>query len=101
TRWPSGVNPTAYGGGQLNSLTIQDASYIRLKSVQLSFEIPTKATDLLKSLRVSIVGRNLVTISDYEGYNPESNSGGLSPQQIDYNGYPLARTIQLGINASF
>ena len=101
TKWPSGVSPTAYGGGQLNSLTIQDASYIRLKTVQLSYDFPSLDIDFIKSARVYIVGQNLVTITDYEGYNPESNSGGLSAAQIDYNGYPLARTIQLGLNVSF
>ena len=82
-------------------MTIQDASYIRLKSVQLSYDIPMELSESIKSAQVYIVGQNLITISDYEGYNPESNSGGLSVEQIDYNGYPLARTIQLGLNVSF
>ena len=98
TRWPSGVNPFAYGGGKVNSLVLQDASYIRLRNVQLSYNIPLGNINFLRSLRVYVTGQNLLTITDYTGFDPEANAFGASNLRIDYSSYPLARTLLFGVN---
>ncbi|MCG8319589.1 MAG: SusC/RagA family TonB-linked outer membrane protein [Cytophagales bacterium] len=98
TRWPSGVNPFAYGGGKVNSLVLQDASYIRLRNVQLSYNVPLENIDFLRSLRVYVTGQNLLTITDYTGFDPEANAFGASNLRIDYSSYPLARTLIFGVN---
>lgn len=100
-RYPSAVNPNAYGAGKVNTLTMQDASYLRLKNVQLSYTVPVDKVDFLSALRVYATGQNLFTITDYVGYDPESNSFGRSNVRVDYSSYPLARTYMLGITASF
>jgi TonB-linked SusC/RagA family outer membrane protein len=97
-KFPSGVNPFAYGGSKVNSLVVSDASYIRLKNVQLIYNVPVNRIKLLQSLRLSLIGQDLITITDYEGFNPEANSFGRGNARIDYSSYPNARTIILAVN---
>ncbi len=101
TKWPSGTNPNAYGPSKVNTLTIQDASYFRLKNVQLSYNFSVDKVDFLSSLRLYVTGQNLFTITDYIGFDPEANAFGRSNVRIDYSSYPLARTYLMGISASF
>lgn len=101
TVWPSGVNPNAYGGSKVTSLVLQDASYIRLKNVQLSYNVPIENIGFLSSLRLYATGQNLFTLTDYIGFDPEANSFGRSNVRVDYSSYPLARTFLLGLNARF
>lgn len=99
-KWPSGANTSAYDAGKVSNLVIEDASYIRLKSLQLSYDIPSSILGL-SSARVYIQGQNLFTITNYSGYDPEANAFGQSSAKIDYNAYPLARTWMLGLNVQF
>ena len=101
TKWPSSVNPNAYGASKVNSLTVQDASYFRLKNVMLSYNIPVDKLDFLNALRVYVTGQNLFTITNYGGFDPEANSFGRSNVRVDYSSYPLARTFLLGLTANF
>ena len=100
-KWPSSVNPNAYGASKVNSLSVEDASYLRLKNVQLSYNIPVDNINLLNSLRVYVTGQNLFTVTDYGGFDPEANSLGSSNVRVDYSSYPLARTYLVGLTASF
>ncbi len=99
--WPSATDPNSYAGGKVNSLTVLDASYLRLKNVQLSYDVPTENIKFLNALRVYVTGQNLFTITDYIGYDPEANSFGRSNVKVDYSSYPLARTFIFGLNATF
>ncbi|WPP51790.1 TonB-dependent receptor [Catalinimonas niigatensis] len=101
TQWPSGTDPNSYGGSKVNSLVLQDASYIRLKNVQLSYNVPVENISFLSSLRVYATGQNLITWTDYIGFDPEANSFGRSNVRVDYSSYPLARTFLIGLNARF
>ncbi len=101
TKWPSGTNPNAYGPSKVSTLTVQDASYFRLKNVQLSYNVPVEKVDFLSSMRVYITGQNLFTITDYVGFDPEANSFGRSNVRVDYSSYPLARTYLMGMSVSF
>ncbi|WP_417443150.1 TonB-dependent receptor [Joostella sp.] len=101
TKWPSGVDPFAYGGGKVNSLVLQNASYFRLKSVQIAYSFSMDSIDVFKSLRVYVTGQNLATITDYSGFDPEANSLGGSNVKVDYSSYPISRTFLFGINVGF
>lgn len=101
TKWPSGAQPSAYGGGKVNTLVLQDASYIRFKNFQLGYNLPVKNTKVFQSARIYLTGQNLATITKYNGFDPEASAFGRSNVRLDYNGYPLARTYILGINVNF
>ncbi|MEM9528253.1 MAG: TonB-dependent receptor, partial [Bacteroidota bacterium] len=81
---------------------VEDGSFVRLKSATLAYSLPTsflKATNI-RSLRVYISGTNLITWTNYSWYDPEVNTFGDSNVALgtDFLTYPLARTIQFGIN---
>ncbi len=101
TKWPSGINTNAYGGSKVNSMVMQDASYIRLKNVQLAYQVPLKNAKFIKSLRLYTTGQNLYTWTNYLGFDPEANSYGGSNIRLDYSSYPLAKMFLFGLNAGF
>jgi len=101
TNIPSGQNFTLYGGAQaVNTLTVVDASYIRLKNVTLSYNFPLK-NSFLSSLNIFVAGDNLATWTDFLGYDPEANIQGGSLEAKTYNAYPLARVYRLGLDIKF
>lgn len=83
---------------------LEDASFIKLNNVKLSYELPKKvaAKILLRTASLYVYGKNLPTFTDYTGYDPEfsSNSDPLS-MGIDTNRYPRKREFGFGINIGF
>jgi len=84
---------------------VEDGSFIRLKDVTLSYNI---APLTLKKLGISklqpyITGTNLLTLTNYLGFDPEVNQWGNSGavQGIDWGTYPQTRTFILGLNVEF
>lgn len=100
-KWPSGVNPTSYGGSTVNSLSIEDVSFIKLKNVKLSYSFDTQRISFVDRLNTYISVQNVLFLTDYRGFDPEVNVFGNSNVRADYNSYPAARTYSLGINVSF
>lgn len=99
TQYPSFVNPNGQGKKEVNTYTVEDASYIRLSTVKLGYTFPLQSTKYVKGLNVFIVGQNLAMITKYSGYDPTINPNG-SGARIDWNAYPTARTFMLGVNLS-
>jgi len=84
----------------LSSWMVEDGSYIRLKNVVLGYRFPIKKT--IESLRLYVSAQNLVTITNYTGFDPEvsSNNNNLQPG-VDWNPYPSSRVFTLGVNVVF
>lgn len=101
--YPSGVNPSVYFAGDkfVNNLTVVDASFIRLKTVTLGYDIPLNNFNLFKSARLYLSGENLLTITDFEGFDPDANQSGTGVSKSSYNNYPLARVIRVGASVKF
>ena len=110
-RWtptnPSNKYPRALAAGSLDNGLIstnivEDASYIRLKNIQLGYEFSTRLLKKmhLKRLRLYASATNLFTITDYSGFDPEANAFGQSTtlMGLDLGGYPQAKTFLFGIN---
>lgn len=100
-KWPSMVGYNAYSGQRINSLTVEDASYVRLKYVTLSYQVPLGNFKAIKSARVYVTGQNLKTFTNYSGYDPEASVNGDGNVRADYNAYPLAKTYLIGLNIGF
>lgn len=83
---------------------LEDASYIKLKNVRLTWNLPEKWLKkvYLRSAAVYVYGKNLLTFTDYKGYDPEfaSNSDPLV-MGIDGNRYPRKREFGFGVNLGF
>ena len=114
-RWtPSNTNtdiPKARTGRTRRASTrfVYDGSFIRLKNIALGYSLPQSILDKLgvQKLRIYISGQNLLTITDYEGYDPEvnyqstGNTNGNRNLGLDYASYPNAKSFTFGLNVGF
>jgi TonB-dependent starch-binding outer membrane protein SusC len=91
-------NIAALGATYGYGYQIYDGSFIRLKNVRLAYNIPSLNINWLRNGQIYINLQNLLTITDYPGYDPEVNAAGQSAWQrgIDLNSYPVARTYMIG-----
>jgi len=99
------LDKTAGSHQVLSTEFLEDGSFIRFKNITLGYNLSqTFLSKLgLDSMRLYMSFENLITITDYTGYDPEVSSGGNSDIDlgIDWNAYPLARTTSVGFNVSF
>lgn len=104
-RWKS---PTEIGDGNTNRANrkqtgnntrtstwhVEDGSYLRLQNIALGYTLPAKWTRkfYVEKLRIYVSAQNLVTWTDYSGYNPEvsNRTSALTPGE-DYGTYPWPR----------
>lgn len=93
-----GQGPTAY-----SDRTIEDGSYLRLKTLTLGYTIPASLTKKIgiNSFRVYAAAQNLFTWSRYSGIDPEVSTydTALTPS-FDWSAYPRSRTITFGLEVS-
>lgn len=83
---------------------VYDGSYLRLKNIQLSYNIPVNGVEWLKKAQIYISGQNLLTITSYPWWDPEINTYGGSTsinQGVDWYSYPTAKGITMGVKLSF
>ncbi|UOG77096.1 TonB-dependent receptor [Hymenobacter tibetensis] len=81
---------------------LEDGSFVRLKTVTLGYTLP-KFGKVVKSASVYVTAQNLVTWTDYSGYDPEVNSFGSDNLSLntDYNAFPSTRTFIAGLKLGF
>jgi hypothetical protein len=79
---------------------LQDASYLRLKNVMLSYSLPNEIISRIKcqDLTVYVSGENLLTFTDFEGQDPERS---INSYTTVYATFPQARIINFGLNVKF
>ncbi|MFS4492290.1 SusC/RagA family TonB-linked outer membrane protein [Maribacter sp. 2308TA10-17] len=81
---------------------VEDGSFLRLKNLQLGYSLPSKITEKIgaNSVRVYLQGTNLLTFTEYTGFDPEINARGNDQINlgIDSNVYPQAKILTFGIN---
>lgn len=93
-------------GAQPSSRFIEDGSFVRLRNVTLSYNFPKSLTSKAKiqNLRLFVSGQNLITWTNYSGWDPEVNADDVVTNvAIGYDFYtaPQPRTITGGINIGF
>ena len=88
---------------ELYDVHVEDATYIRLQSVTLGYNLPTSLIRGTQSARLYVTGQNLHVWTDYSGFDPEVNSFGGDPRArgIDLGGYPRSRAWNVGLNLTF
>ncbi|CAG5068963.1 TonB-dependent receptor P3 [Dyadobacter sp. CECT 9623] len=110
---------------QFSSYWVEDASFIRVKNIRVSYALPSSVTSKLKirDARVYINAENVHLFSKYTGYDPENTTYGTTSYSssmetagsytsgnapvpgafsgVDYGSYPLPRVITVGIKADF
>lgn len=89
--------PNANETPQFDSRYIEDASFLRLKNLTLSYSFPKNIVNVMRlsNLVLHFTGRNLWTVTDFTGYDPE-------PQTNVYQfAYPNTRQYEFGVEVSF
>ncbi len=88
-----------------SSLYVQDASYLRLSSLQLGYNLPSDLIGGIDKFRVYFTGSNLFLVksNDYVGFDPDVNTGATGQLQrgFDAIAYPQSRSLLIGVDVSF
>ncbi|WP_179317406.1 SusC/RagA family TonB-linked outer membrane protein [Winogradskyella undariae] len=79
---------------------VEDGSFIKIKSLILGYTLPEKVSKFFGKIRVYAQAKNLLTLTEYTGYDPEI-SGGILDTGIDRGAYPQARTFLMGLDLKF
>ncbi|SFC76413.1 SusC/RagA family TonB-linked outer membrane protein [Spirosoma endophyticum] len=85
---------------------VEDGSYLRLRTVQLAYNLPLQALGVswMRTAQIYASGQNLLTVTKYSWWDPEVNSqGGANSigQGIDHYSYPTSKSVTFGIRVGF
>ena len=83
---------------QNSTFWLMDGSYLKLKNLQIGYNIPKYVVSKigLAEARIYISGDNLITITKFEGFDPERN-----PNQTRFGEYPQLKIYSMGIKVKF
>jgi TonB-dependent starch-binding outer membrane protein SusC len=102
---PRGASSPAYT--TFSDFLIEDASFVRLKNVTLSYGFPAGRFKHFRISKIFVTGTNLLTFTNYKGYDPEVN-GSPNPNTtnalnagIDLGAIPQYRTFSAGFTVGF
>ena len=83
---------------QMDSRFLEDASFLRLKNLMLSYSLPSsllRKSKFFSGIRIYIQAQNLFTITPFSGIDPEASSNVYKAQ------YPMSRQYSMGIDLNF
>ena len=108
-RWrvPGQITSVPKAGFEMHNSTyfLEDGSYVRLKDISLSYDVPRGIIGKIGLTRLQpyCSFTNLITLTKYKGYDPEVNQNGNSGtvQGLDWGTYPLTRSFSLGVKVEF
>jgi TonB-dependent starch-binding outer membrane protein SusC len=95
---------------RLSSFYVEDGSYVRMRNIQLGYNVPSSLSRWLSATRVYVQAENLFTITGYSGLDPSlpaadinGAAGDIRDQYrgVDRGAYPSSRTFSVGLTASF
>lgn len=86
-----------------SDIWVEDGSFLRLRNVILGYSLPKKLIRKAKlgKVRFYVAAQNPLTITNYDGYDPEIGSNGLSRRGLDIGSYPVAAQYNGGIQVEF
>jgi TonB-dependent starch-binding outer membrane protein SusC len=90
----------------LTDLFLEDGSYLRLKTISLSYNVPQKLVSKfrIRSCKIQVYGINLLTWTKYTGMDPEASSS-LGDSNIslgiDQSSYPASKSVVFGLSLGF
>jgi len=89
-------------GSRIQEEHVEDASYIKLREIGLNYNFG-KIGKRFENLSIGIMGRNLLSFDDYQGFDPETNSAGQNDRVRgdDFGASPIPRTFMLRIGGRF
>ncbi|HPC98330.1 MAG TPA: SusC/RagA family TonB-linked outer membrane protein [Bacteroidales bacterium] len=96
-----------YDVNDFNDFWVEDGSYLKLREASLSYTFPASlfknfANNLIKGVKVSVIGKNLLTVTNYTGYDPEvMTTNNVQYFSYDFMGYPNYRSYSASIEIKF
>ncbi|MDP3445384.1 MAG: hypothetical protein Q8T08_21205, partial [Ignavibacteria bacterium] len=94
-----------HNGSTVSSSYVEDGSFLRLRSAQLTYTLPKLFISTLKivNAQLFVSGENLLTFTKYKGYDPEVGNTGSSnlSSGIEMEIYPQAKSFHLGARITF
>lgn len=102
----SNTHPRITNGGhnyQVSDFFLEDGDFLKLQNLSIGYTLAGSLSEQMgmSTFRVYASGTNLFTLTGYDGYTPEVASGSVIANGIDDAFYPFARTINVGVNATF
>ncbi|WP_077921845.1 TonB-dependent receptor [Spirosoma sp. 209] len=98
---PRGIQTASFQN--LSSFLIEDGSFVRLKNVSLAYNFQTVKLKWLRNAKVFVSATNLLTFTNYKGYDPEvsANANSALTPGIDNGTIPQYRTYSTGVTIGF
>jgi TonB-linked SusC/RagA family outer membrane protein len=107
TQWISGTYASMGSPLEEGTLAVRDASYLRLKSIEIGYTFPKQWTQIVRidALRVYFNGYNLLTFTGLDNYDPEHPGSTVNGDNWDNSQggyyYPNNKTYNIGVSISF
>jgi TonB-linked SusC/RagA family outer membrane protein len=81
---------------------VDDGSFIKLREIGLSYDLKSPIKGI-SNVNIGFTGRNLISWDNYNGFDPETNSGGNSDiiRGVDFGNVPIPRTYKLQLTLKF
>ncbi|WP_161596720.1 TonB-dependent receptor [Chitinophaga vietnamensis] len=99
------VTPGSLTNGEVSQRFVEDGSFLRMKNITFGYSLPAAWLKHVKisSARVYVSAQNLFLITNYSGYDPESQNQSVKNSQlgIDWAVQPQPRTFLAGLNVNF
>jgi TonB-linked SusC/RagA family outer membrane protein len=82
---------------------VEDASYLRLATLSVSYNFSLNKEKFIKSIGLNLIGKNLFTITNYSGFDPEVNSfpNDRGKIGVDWGSYPNLRSFTASVAVTF
>jgi hypothetical protein len=109
-KYPGQITDTYRGGDRTadnmrrgGSQFLESGDFLRLQSVRFGYQLPERISRkaAMRILHVYVYGINLLTWTEYKGFDPEVSQRSVLKPGNDTGKYPRRREIGMGINVSF
>jgi len=102
TDMPRAAWGDAIGNNDLSDRFIEDASYLKLRDLTLSYSWDKKLFGFIQSGTIFVTGQNLICLTSYKGMDPEfAYSNASYMQGVDYGKVALPKSVKIGVNLHF
>ncbi|HEY9048646.1 MAG TPA: TonB-dependent receptor [Ohtaekwangia sp.] len=104
TQWVAGYYPvTGHDGRRTGTNGVQNASYMRLKTAQIGYTLPSAwlSKIKMKNLRFYVSTYNLLTFTGLKNTDPERPTAGTGDAYIEFYNYPVNKTYTIGATVKF
>ena len=101
--YPAPTSSSTPFNSRFTDFIVEDATFVRLKSVTFSYGFPPQAIPHIRTLKLFVSASNLLTLTKYKGYDPEISSKADNSMMpgVDSGSIPQYRTFSAGISVGF